>query len=177
MNNSKRRTPNSKLRLSEGGFAYVMVLAAVVVMAILAEAAYVLASYQARRDREAELLFRGLAYERAIQNYYLSSPPGTPSFPQNLEDLLLDPRYAGHKRYLRALYPDPMGKDWNLVRGPGNVILGVASSSFEKPLKQGNFPIFWASFEGAQHYSDWLFTCQLGQPVSVLPASGIETEP
>src|ERR1700733_5608223 len=98
--------------LNEGGYAYVMVLAAVVVLAILAGTAATLASYEVRHDREEELLFRGLAYERAIQGFYLSHQPGTtPSFPRRLEDLLLDPRFT-HQRYLRTLYPDPMGKGW-----------------------------------------------------------------
>jgi len=146
--------------LNEGGYAYVMVLAAVVILGILAETAVSLISTQVKRDREEELLFRGSAYQQAIQDYYLSTPPGGVSYPQNLQDLLSDPRFPGRKRHIRILYPDPMGKDWNLVKGPGGVIQGVVSPSHEKPLKQAGFPASWASFEGAQHYSDWIFMFQ-----------------
>lgn len=141
-----------------------MVLAAVVVLAILAGTAAILTSYQVRHDREEELLFRGLAYERAIQDYYLSKPPGgTSSFPRRLEDLLLDPRFVNH-RYLRALYTDPMGKGWTLVRAPDGGIAGVASQSQEKPFKQDDFPNVFSNFTGAQHYSGWIFLYQQGSP-------------
>lgn len=146
-----------------------MVLAAVVVLAILSEAAYELTSYAVRHDKEEELLFRGLSYENAIQSYYLSAPPGTPpAYPQNLQDLLEDPRYL-HKRHLRALYADPLGTDWALVRAPDGGIAGVASQSREEPLKQGNFPAGLEGFEGARHYSDWIF---LYNPSAQSPASG-----
>lgn len=160
-------------KADEKGYAYVMVLAAVVVMAILAGAAAILTSYEVRHDREEELLFRGLAYERAIQNYYLSQQPGmTPSFPRRLEDLLLDPRFI-HQRYLRALYPDPMGKEWSLVQAPDGGIAGVASQSKEKPLQQDNFPNVFSNFTGARHYSDWIFLYQPGS--STLPGQPANT--
>jgi|HubBroStandDraft_1064217.scaffolds.fasta_scaffold75990_1 type II secretory pathway pseudopilin PulG len=147
---------------NEAGYAYVMVLAAAVVLAILAGTAAILASYDVRHDREEELLFRGLAYERAIQSFYLSNQPGTtPSFPRRLEDLLLDPRFT-HQRYLRTLYPDPVGKGWSLVQAPDGGIAGVASQSKERPLKQDNFPDVFSGFTGAQHYSDWIFLYQPG---------------
>lgn len=151
-----------------------MVLAAVVVLAILAQTAYVLTSYQLKRDREEELLFRGTAYVQAIQNYYLGSPPGAPqSFPRNLTDLLADPRFLQHKRYLRSLYPDPMGKEWNLVKGPDGSLTGVASTSQDKPLKQDNFPAIFQNFTGSQHYSQWIFIYQPVQPAAPVAAQPV----
>jgi type II secretory pathway pseudopilin PulG len=142
---------------NERGYTYVMVLVAVVIVAILANVGYELTSYQVKHDREVELLFRGTAYVNAIQSYYLSNPPGTvPTYPRNLTDLLSDPRYI-HQRYIRALYSDPMGGDWNLVRSPDGGISGVVSGSKEKPLKIDNFPSRFSSFAGAEHYSDWIF--------------------
>jgi type II secretory pathway pseudopilin PulG len=161
-----RKNSFRRVGLDEGGFAYVMVLAAVAVLAILAEVGYVLTSYAVKHDREEELLFRGLAYERAIQSYYLASPQGTaPTYPRRLEDLLSDPRYLS-KRHIRTLYKDPMGLDWSLVSAPGGGIAGVASQSKEKPIKQGNFPTVFSNFDGAQHYSDWIFLYQPGAPKS-----------
>ncbi len=150
-----------------------MVLAAVVVLAILAETAAIFTSYEVRHDREEELLFRGYAYERAIQSYYLSKQPGmTPAFPRQLEDLLLDPRFV-HQRHLRALYPDPMGVGWNLVKASDGGIAGVASQCDEKPMKQDNFPNIFINFTGAQHYSDWIFLYQPGS--STLPGQPTNT--
>ena len=64
-------------------------------------------------DREAELLFRGQAYRRAIESYYRANGV----YPRALEDLLKDPRFPS-KRHIRSLYPDPMGKGqaWLLLR-------------------------------------------------------------
>ncbi len=147
---------------NQRGFTYVMVLAAVVVMGILAEAAVVLSSRLVQVDREAELLFRGHAYRRAIRSYYEAGKP-IKAFPRDLDDLLDDPRFA-HKRHLRTLYPDPLARDnkdkkgeWSLLRAPDGGISGVSSSSREEPLKQANFPKDLEKFEGAQSYSEWVF--------------------
>ena len=155
-------------RLGESGYAYVMVLAAVVILSILAATAAILTSYQVRHDKEEELLFRGYAYEKAIQNYYLARQPGIPpAYPRRLQDLLSDPRFV-HQRYLRALYPDPLGAGWELVQAPDGGIAGVATKSREKPLKQDDFPSVFSGFAGAQHYSDWVFFYQPGS--TAIPA-------
>ena len=54
---------------------------------------------------EAELLYGGNQYRRAIERYYVSGPR---QFPRALEDLLKDPRKPGTERYLRKLYIDPL---------------------------------------------------------------------
>ncbi len=144
---------------NQQGFTYIMVLAAVVVVGILADAAVALNSRMVRADREMELLFRGQAYQRAIQSYYLSGQ-STKSYPRHLEDLVKDPRFA-NKRHLRALYPDPMlqtGKDeWLLVRATDGGISGVASASKEEPFKKTNFPKGLEKFDQAKSYADWVF--------------------
>lgn len=156
---------------NEKGYAYIMVLVAVAVLAILAEVAYVLTSYAVKHDKEEELLFRGSAYEQAIQDYYHSNLPGTAAtYPKNLEDLLSDPRYLS-KRHIRSLYKDPMGGDWTIVRASDGGIAGVASQSREKPIKQGNFAPLFTNFDGAQHYSDWIFLYNPSGPVSGSPHS------
>lgn len=145
------------------GFSYAVVLAAVVIIGIVVEAAHVTTWRVVRADREAELLFRGQAYRRAIQSYYQSNG----QFPRSLEDLLRDPRSAS-KRHIRTLYPDPMAsdekKEWRLVRNGGG-ISGVASASTEEPLKQANFPLGLEKLTGAKSYSDWVFE-YVPQPVA-----------
>ena len=138
--------------MNQRGFSYVMVLAAVVIVGIVLEAAQVTTWRILRADREAELLFRGLAYRNAIRNFYQTNG----AFPRSLEDLLKDPRSASRK-YIRELYADPMGKrEWTLVRATDG-IAGVASTSREEPLKQANFPPELEKFAGAKSYADWIF--------------------
>jgi type II secretory pathway pseudopilin PulG len=154
----KRCVANTRMH-AQGGFTYVMVLAAVVVVGILADAAVTLSSRVTRAEREAELLFRGQAYQRAIQSYYMSGP-STKTYPRNLEDLVKDPRFP-NKRHLRALYPDPMstsGKgEWFLIRATDGGISGVASASTEEPFKKTNFPKGLEKFDQAKSYTDWVF--------------------
>jgi len=141
-----------------GGFTYVWLLVAVALMAAGLAAIGEVASTAAKREREAELLFVGDQFARAIAEYSASSP-GAPQYPRKLEDLLADNRYPNARRYLRRIYPDPMtGRpDWGLVRGPGGGIVGVHSQSMERPLKTANFPQGYESFAGATVYSAWRF--------------------
>ena len=101
----------------------------------------------AAREREAELLYVGHQYRKAIERYYLSGPR---QYPRTLEDLLKDPRKPGTERYLRRLYPDPLtGKDeWGIVKGPDGGVMGVYSLSEEQPLKSANFRLRDREFEG-----------------------------
>jgi len=112
----------------------------------------------AQREREAELLFIGNQYRRAIALYYDSTPGAAKRYPPALEDLIKDPRQPATQRYLRRLYPDPMGgKEWGIVKGSDGGVAGVYSLSEEKPIKASGFRVRDAAFEGAQTYSDWKF--------------------
>jgi type II secretory pathway pseudopilin PulG len=140
-----------------------MILVAVVVMGIFAEVATFYGSRSLQMDREAELLFRGNAYRNAIKSYYESGRPNK-TYPRSLDDLVKDPRTAGHKSHLRMLYPDPFGKEkasWKLLRASDGGISGVASQSTEKPLKTGNFRPGYEKFETATTYADWIFEYSL----------------
>lgn len=139
--------------MSQRGFTYVMVLAAIVIIGVLIGVARATTWRSLQVDREAELLFRGKAYRKAIAAFYQSNG----AYPRSLEDLLQDPRTPS-KRYLRSLYPDPMTKgDWNLVRASGGGVAGVASASSAEPLKRANFPREFEKFSGAKTYSEWIF--------------------
>jgi len=143
-------------RSHQAGYTYIMMIAAVVVVGIGASAAVELVSSVIRQDHERELLFRGMAYQAAIQNYY-NAGKTVKTFPRELSDLTLDPRYL-HRRHLRRLYSDPVSDlDWTLIRSPDGGIQGVASKSKQKPRKTGNFPLGLESFESAEHYSEWIF--------------------
>jgi type II secretory pathway pseudopilin PulG len=136
-------------------------------MGILAGKAVSLTSAALRADREKELMFRGLAYQRAIQSYY-ESDQGFRRYPTNLEDLLNDSRFIS-RRHLRKLYDDPIGDSWILIPSPDGGIMGVASSSEKVPSKSANFPPEIEAFEDAESYRDWAFvfrpmTVNLGIP-------------
>lgn len=149
-----RTLPAGKARSKQRGFVYAAVLAAVVIVGIGAEVAYLSMARIVQADREAELLFRGQAYHRAIGSYHRANG----IYPRALEDLLKDPRFPS-KRHIRTLYPDPMGngQEWLLLRSSDGGIGGVTSRSSKKPLKTANFPASFESFNGAQSYSEWLF--------------------
>lgn len=133
-----------------------MVLVAIVVVGIVMEAARVTTWRVVRADREAELIFRGLAYRNAVRSFHEANGV----FPRTFEDLLKDPRSVS-RRHIRALYADPMAKDpsqpWRIIRASDGGIAGVSSASTEEPLKQANFPIELEQLTGAKSYSDWLF--------------------
>jgi hypothetical protein len=77
----------------------------------------------AKREKEAELLFIGNEYRKAVMRYYLA---GMNQYPRSLADLVKHPRQPGTVRYLRRVYPDPFGfesaakySDWKFVYSPG----------------------------------------------------------
>ena len=108
------------------------------------------------REREAELLFVGNQYRKAIERYYRSGPA---QYPRALADLLKDPRKPGVERYLRQAYLDPMtGKnEWGIVKAPDGGVMGIYSLSEGKPMKRSNFRLLDKDLEGAGRYADWKF--------------------
>jgi len=144
---------------SQRGFSYAIVLIAVIVLAITAEVAVQTTAQVMKREREAELLFRGNQYRRAIKSYY-EAGAGIKLYPPSLEDLLVDPRFQG-RHHIRQLYPDPMDRQgqgtWALIRSSDGGIKGVASKSEGEPLKQANFPPGMERFAGAGSYTAWRF--------------------
>jgi type II secretory pathway pseudopilin PulG len=112
-----------------------------------------------QRAKEAELLFVGGEFGRAIAAYYDSTPGTGKQFPKTLDDLLYDRRYQTTRRYLRKIYVDPVtGKaDWVLIKGPGDTIVGVHSPSEEVPMRRANFPREYGSFNTAGSYAEWRF--------------------
>ncbi|WP_191490263.1 type II secretion system protein [Pseudomonas sp. FEN] len=136
-------------------------LVSVAIVAVLMMEIGVLWSTQLRREREAQLLAQGEEIRRAIGLYYEQQR----LYPKNLEDLLLDRRQPTIKRYLRRVYPDPMGgkADWGIIAGPGETIMGVFSQAEGQPLKQGNFRQHQESFTGQGSYQGWQFLYRPGQ--------------
>ena len=164
---------------SQAGFTYLTVLFAIAFMGLGLALTGEVWHTALTRDREAELLYVGNQYRRAIERYYVSGPR---QFPRALEDLLKDPRKPGTERYLRKLYFDPMtGKsEWGLVKAPDGGIMGVYSLSEDSPKKVANFGFANREFEGVSKYSDWRFVYNLAAqqvPVSQPTAPGTQQAP
>ena len=142
-------------RRCQRGFTYLGFLIAVAVMGAGLAAYGELASHEAQREKEAELLFRGEQFRDAIASYYKKEQ----RYPQKLEDLLEDKRYPMPVRHLRRVYRDPItgDTDWGLVEAPGGGVMGVFSRSEEMPLKTGNFSFRNQEFADAARYADWKF--------------------
>jgi len=85
----------------EAGYAMAALLVSVAVMGVLMAAAMPVWRHQARREKEAELIFRGEQYARAIALYQRKLPG---AFPANI-DILVE------QRFLRKKYKDPMTED------------------------------------------------------------------
>ncbi|UGQ48746.1 type II secretion system protein [Massilia endophytica] len=142
----------------QNGFSYVVVMFLLAISAVVAVRALENTALSERRDKEAELLWRGIAYRNAIKQYYENSPGSGKAYPAKLENLLYDSRLVKPTRPLRKLYTDPMtDDDWGLVLDASNAVIGVYSKSNVKPIKQAGFPPELATFTGAQRYSDWKF--------------------
>ncbi|KAF0162877.1 MAG: hypothetical protein FD157_3543 [Rhodocyclaceae bacterium] len=148
----------SRLRGAESGYTYLLLLFAVAAMGLFAAGAAEGWSQLAQRERERELLFAGNQYRDALRRYYEAIPDAAQRHPAKLEDLLQDTRFAGMRRHLRQIYPDPMTgqADWVLLR-QGERIIGVQSRATGRPLKQAGFDRRDQEFAGAGSYADWKF--------------------
>src|SRR5271166_1172207 len=91
----------------------------VTMMVIAAAAVMPTIAFEIRRDREQELIHRGVQYSRAIRAYYKKFG----RYPTRLEDL----DNTNNLRYLRKHYKDPVtGKDFKLLHfgDPGVTLTG-----------------------------------------------------
>lgn len=155
-----------RLLASSAGFTYIAALVIVVIMGIMQGAIGQSMRTVMKREKEKELIFRGLQIRDAVERWNRRGPMPL----QELKHLLKDPRSATGERLLRRLYEDPVsGKEWKILKDPNLGIYGVASTSNEEPLKQADFPEVLKTFEGKKKYSEWEFIYK--RPVSV-PAGG-----
>jgi type II secretory pathway pseudopilin PulG len=131
------------------GFTYIGVLLATAILTAGIGLAIEAWHTTLRRDREADLVHIGVQYQRAIMLYYEGSPTGRPRYPRELTDLVRDERYPTTRRYLRKAYPDPIsGAEWGIMKAPDGGIMGIYSTSADKPLKQRG---------ASASYQDWKF--------------------
>jgi type II secretory pathway pseudopilin PulG len=97
-----RRFKRSRNR-SEGGYILLTLLLFVALLAILAGAVEESITQQVKRDREEELIHRGVQYSRAVRRYYKKFG----SYPTSVDQLMS----SNNLRFLRKKYKDPMSRD------------------------------------------------------------------
>jgi len=140
------------------GAALLMVLVAVVVIGLTAGIAGQSWQSVVQRAKEADLLWRGNQYRKAIESYYRTRQGVRTMYPRRLEDLVRDNRFPEPVRHIRRLYQDPMtGREWALIKAPDGGIAGVHSTSKLRPFRQEGFPEGMDALENSAHYRDWEF--------------------
>ena len=114
------------LPVQENGYAMVALLVALSIMAILSTVAMPVWRQMSQREKEAELIFRGEQYARAIGLFQRRAGPGMN--PPNL-DILVE------QRFLRRKYKDPItGEDFipipaaSAASATPGIFLGAAST-------------------------------------------------
>lgn len=164
-----RRPP----RHAEGGLVLLALLLFIALATLATGLAAEVWATTRQRDREAELLFAGDQYRRAIESYWRATPGGAKVLPGSLEVLLNDDRFPVPVQHLRQLYPDPVTGEPFVVLRQGNAVVGVRSGSKAAPLKSAGFPSRYRQFEGAAAYEQWqfVFSPPRGAP-GVLPPRG-----
>lgn len=104
---SFRLVPAGKHR-REGGYILLTLMLVVTLLAIAAAAVAPSIVFEVRRDREEELIHRGVQYSRAVKRYFKKFG----RYPTRLEDL----ENTNNLRFLRKRYKDPVtGKDFKLL--------------------------------------------------------------
>jgi hypothetical protein len=92
----------------ERGYILLTLMLFVALLAIAAAAVAPSITFQIKRDREEEMIHRGVQYSRAIRRYFKK----TGRFPVRLEDL----ENTNNIRFLRKRYKDPItGQDFKLL--------------------------------------------------------------
>ncbi|HTF43461.1 MAG TPA: hypothetical protein VK641_06170 [Terriglobales bacterium] len=95
-------------RQSQGGYILLTLLLFIALLTIFAASAVETISQQIKRDREEELIHRGVQYSRAVRHYYKKFG----RYPTRVEDL----ESTNTIRFLRKRYKDPItGKDFKLL--------------------------------------------------------------
>lgn len=150
-------------RQYQRGALYLLMLGMLAVMSVAAMHVGESRTLIERQAKEAELLFVGDQYRRAIESYARTTPAGMTRYPATFDDLLHDPRQPALKRHLRRVFHDPLTgtTDWGIVALQDGRIRGVYSKAAQAPLKLAGFAEDYAAFAGAESYQDWKFVSRL----------------
>lgn len=136
---------SSRTRSGESGYAFLIVMGMVLMMAILSQAVLQNMYTQGRRAREDEMIWRGNQYVRAIRLYYRK----TGHYPQTVDDLKTGMPELHFLRF--SAYKDPMNKgndgSWRFIyiNSSGQIIGSVRYASLQQmalmDLNGGTIPL------------------------------------
>jgi type II secretory pathway pseudopilin PulG len=114
-------------RSGEDGYVLLTLLLILALMIIFAAAITPSITFEIRRDREEEMIHRGVQYARAIRAYYKKFG----RYPTKIEDL----ENTNNLRFLRKRYKDPItGKDFRLLH------FGEVKLTFSAGIGGGTIP-------------------------------------
>src|SRR5947209_6538862 len=114
-------------RRRERGYILLTLIFVVGIWAIAATAVTPMITFRIRRDREEEMIHRGVQYSRAVRRYFKKFG----RYPVRLEDL----ESTNKLRFLRRRYKDPItGQDFKLLH------FGEVKLSLSGGLGGGNIP-------------------------------------
>ena len=162
---------------TDGGFTYIGLMITIMILGIMMGIVGQSWKMSSKREKEADLIWIGHQYRRAISMYYNGrslKTPHPPAYPQTLDDLIKEPRTLGTIRYLRKKWNDPMtGKDdWVFTMDGQQHIRGVHSASDGETLKRDGFDWYDRKCIGKTRYSEWLFEYD---PTDPGPAAAVTT--
>jgi type II secretory pathway pseudopilin PulG len=152
----------------------VALLVAMSVMAVMLGLALPVWQTAIRREREAELVFRGEQYVQAIR-LFQRRYAGT--FPPNVDVLV-------EQRFLRRRYQDPItrGDFQPVYAGTGPITVGRAAGALRPARSSGRGGIIGVVststetslrlYNGRGHYNEWTFVVT-GAPVPVTTKDGV----
>jgi hypothetical protein len=155
--------------VNERGVTYLMLMFVIVLIGIATTAAAKQWKAIVQREREADLLAKGIEIQNALALYSATIKAGRVMpgevYPQTLADLTRLP-----KPFLRKVYLDPMGPgEWEYLRAPTGGIMGVRSKSRARPFRQKDFPLAVRHFAGRATYRDWVFQHPSPSSVTIVP--------
>jgi len=131
-----RCSTRRRSRRGESGYVLLTIILFVALLAIAMTAMAPVITQQVKRDREEELIHRGVQYSRAIKHYVKKFG----RYPTKLEDL----ENTNNVRFLRKRYKDPItGKDFKLLH------LGEVQTSFGSGIAGATSVSALASSQGA----------------------------
>jgi type II secretory pathway pseudopilin PulG len=115
----QHRTPNRRRR-SEQGYILLTLTLFVALLAVAAMAIAPSLIFQIQRDREEEMIHRGVQYSRAVKRYFRKFG----RYPTSLNDL----ENTNNLRFLRKRYKDPItGKDFKLLHYTEVQMMGLGT--------------------------------------------------
>lgn len=98
-----------KSRDRQSGYVLITLMLFVALLAIAALGRITQAEFQSKRDREEELVHRGVQYARAVRLFFKK----TGRYPTRIEEL----ENTNNQRFLRKRYKDPItGEDFKILR-------------------------------------------------------------